>query len=382
MTIEHTQPGAIPPERSVLDEIQAEIAPLSVRQLMWQRFKRNRLAGVGGIIVIAMYVVSALAGFFAPYARTHTHSAYAAVPATPLHILDTEGKLHWPPFVYGYKASLDPKTYKKIFERTDQMYPIGLFVRGDSYKLLFLESDLHLFGVAEPGVVFPIGTDRLGRDYFSRVLYGSQVSLTVGLLGVLVGLVIGSIVGVAAGMYGGVVDNIAMRVTEVLMAFPRIPLWMALAAALPANIDPIKVYFGITLVLSIVNWGWLARQVRAKVLALREQDYVMAARLCNCSDWRIITKHLFPNTLSHVIVEATLAVPRTILGETALSFLGLGIRPPMTSWGLLLSDAQEISVLMKEPWLLWPLVPVMITAISYNLMGDGLRDAADPFASE
>ncbi len=233
----------------------------------------------------------------------------------------------------------------------------------------------------EPGKVFLLGTDTLGRDLFSRVIYGGRISLTVGLVGVFLSLVIGSLIGVMAGYYGGLFDNISMRIVEVLLAFPQIPLWMALAAALPPNLDSIKVYFGITIVLSFIGWGGLARQIRAKVLALRDSDFVMAARVANCSDFRIIVRHLFPNTLSHVIVVATLAIPGMILGETTLSFLGLGIRPPMTSWGLLLSEAQATRVLLQQPWLLWPILPVMLTAIAFNLLGDGLRDAADPFAT-
>jgi peptide/nickel transport system permease protein len=367
-----------------LEEIvETAIAPLSVRQLMWHKFKRNRLAVIGAILLIIIYSMAAFAGFLSPYALMHTHDAFAGVGPNSFHIFDKQGKAHWPPFVYGYKATLDPKTYKRTFTiNEEERYPLRFFAKGDSYTLLLWKTDVHLFVVDDPAVVFVVGTDPLGRDYFTRILYGGQVSLTIGLVGVFLSLVIGSLAGVAAGYFGGIFDNIMMRLVEVLMAFPRIPLWMALAGALPANIEPLKVYFGITLVLSIVNWGGLARQVRSKVLALRELDYVMAARLGNASTPRILARHLFPNTLSHVIVVATLAIPGMILGETALSFLGLGIRPPMTSWGLLLSDAQQLQVLLQKPWLLWPIVPVMITAISFNLVGDGLRDAADPFAAE
>jgi peptide/nickel transport system permease protein len=202
----------------------------------------------------------------------------------------------------------------------------------------------------------------------------------VGVVGVLLSLTIGSVVGSMAGYFGGAFDNISMRIIEVLMAFPQIPLWLALASALPANLDSLKVYFGITVVLSIINWGRLARQLRAKVLALRDSDFVIAARVVNCRNRRVILRHLLPNTFSHVIVVATLSIPGTILGETALSFLGLGIRPPMTSWGLLLSDAQATRVLLQQPWLLWPIAPVMITALCFNLLGDGIRDAVDPYA--
>jgi len=265
--------------------------------------------------------------------------------------------------------------------RTEDMFPVTFFGRGDPYTILgIIHSDIHLVSVAEPGKLLLLGTDTLGRDLLSRILYGAQVSLSVGLLGVFLSLTIGTTVGVVAGLFGGAFDNIAMRLVEVLTAFPQIPLWMALASALPPTLNSLQVYFGITVVLSFLNWGGLARQVRAKVLALRDGDYVTSARLNNCSVPRIVARHLFPNTISHVLVAATLAIPGMILGETSLSFLGLGIRPPMTSWGLLLSEAQAVRVLLQQPWLLAPIAPVMVTAICFNLLGDGLRDAADPFA--
>lgn len=359
----------------------SEATPLTVRQLMWQRYRHNRLAVVGLVFLVTVYLCSAFAGFVSPYQLNHTHSDYAGVGPNRPHIFDKAGRLRRP-FVYGFEAKLDYKTFQRVYTTNDQMYPLRFFARGDPYTLLILNTNVHLFVVDDPGKVFILGTDPLGRDLFTRILYGSQVSLTVGLIGIFLTLLIGSAVGIAAGFFGGAVDNVAMRLVEVLMSFPRIPLWMALAAALPPNMSSLEVYFGITLVLSIVNWGGLARQVRAKVLALRDSDYVMAARLTNCSTVRIIARHLFPNTLSHLIVVATLAIPGMILGETALSFLGLGIRPPMTSWGLLLSDAQQLSVLLKQPWLLWPIVPVIVTAVSFNLVGDGLRDAADPFGTD
>jgi peptide/nickel transport system permease protein len=365
---------------SSMEQVQA-VNVMTVRQLMWQRFKRNKLAIAGGIILIVMYTSAIFAGFLSPYFVTHTHSEHSNAKANGVHIF-REGKLVRP-FVYGFNVSLDMKTMQMVFERTEDTYPVRFFAKGDPYKLLGLfPAERHLFVVDEPGKVFLMGTDPLGRDMFTRILYGARVSLTVGLVGVALSIAIGSIVGTIAGMLGGAVDNIVMRIVEVLMSFPRLPLWMSLAAVIPAGTNSIQTYFGMTVVLSIVNWGGLARQVRAKVLSLRENDFVAAARLQNCSGARIVFKHLFPNTVSHVIVVGTLAIPGMILGETALSFLGLGIRPPMTSWGLLLSAAQKMRVLVLQPWLLWPIVPVMIAAISYNMLGDGLRDAADPFAAE
>ncbi|MBN1933512.1 MAG: ABC transporter permease [Anaerolineae bacterium] len=353
---------------------------MTVGQLTWLRFKRNRLAVIAGILLILFYLVAAFAGFFSPYDVRTIHSKFPGVPANGIRIRDQSGQFRWP-FVYGYESYTDPETFRRMGRRTDEIYPMRFFAKGEPYTLLgFIEADLHLFTVDDPGKVFLLGTDDLGKDLFTRILYGAQVSLTVGLVGVALSLVIGCLVGMAAGYYGGVFDDIAMRIVEVLMAFPQIPLWMALASALPPGLDSVKTYFGITVVLSLVNWGGLARQMRAKVLAMRDTDFVLAARVANCSDLRIILRHLLPSALSHVIVVATLAIPSMILGETALSFLGLGIRPPMTSWGLLLSQAQETRVLLQKPWLLWAIVPVMITSLGFNLVGDAIRDAVDPFA--
>ena len=358
-----------------------ETAPLTVRQIVWLRFRRNKLAIAGGIVLIVLYLAAIFAGFLAPYAVNTTHSKHAGVGPNGMHFIDQDGKFNWPPFVYGYEASIDPATYRRVAVRTEEMFPVRFFGRGDPYDVLSIFSgNRHLLAVEEPGKLFLLGTDTLGRDLYSRILYGAQVSLSIGLVGVLLSLTIGSTVGVVAGLYGGAFDNIVMRIVEVLTSFPQIPLWMALASALPPTLNSLQVYFGITLVLSFLNWGGLARQVRAKVLALRDGDYVISAKLNNCSTRRIVGRHLFPNTMSHVLVVATLAIPGMILGETSLSFLGLGIRPPMTSWGLLLSEAQAVRVLLQQPWLLAPIAPVMITAISFNLLGDGLRDAADPFA--
>jgi len=358
-----------------------ESIPLTVGQIVRMRFLRNKMAIIGGVILIIFYLCSLFAGFLAPYAVDNTHSKHAGVGPNGLHIVDKEGNYHWPPFVYGYEAVIDPATYRRVATRTEEMYPVSFFGRGDPYSILgIIHSEIHLVTVDEPAKLFFLGTDTLGRDLLSRIFYGAQVSLTVGLIGVALSLTIGTLVGVVAGLFGGAFDNISMRIVEVLTSFPQIPLWMALASALPPTLNSLQVYFCITIVLSFLDWGGLARQVRAKVLALRDSDYVTSARLNNCRTSRIVLRHLFPNTISHVLVRATLAIPGMILGETSLSFLGLGIRPPMTSWGLLLSEAQSVRVLLQQPWLLAPIVPVMVTAISFNLLGDGLRDAADPFA--
>ncbi|MCB0064387.1 MAG: ABC transporter permease [Caldilineaceae bacterium] len=358
-----------------------KVEVFSIRRLMWLRFKRNRLAVFGGCFLIVMYLTALFASFLAPYAVRTTHDEYPGAAPHGVRFFDASGQFHLRPFVYGLDASIDPRTFRKIYTpNPDQIYPVRFFAKGIPYEFLgLIETDYHLFTVEEPGKIFLLGTDRQGRDLFSRILFGAQVSLTVGLVGVLLSLVIGTILGVATGFFGGTFDNVVQRVIEVLLAFPQIPLWLALASLVPPTWSSVQVFFGISVVLSLVNWGGLARQVRGMVYALREEDYVTAARYTNCSNWRIITRHLLPNTLSHVLVVATLSIPSMILGETALSFLGLGIRPPMTSWGLLLNEAQHVRVLLQQPWLLTPAIFVVATIISFNFLGDGLRDAADPF---
>jgi peptide/nickel transport system permease protein len=324
------------------------------------------------------------AGFISPYTETTTHDKYVSAPPFWPKFIDSEGQFHLRPFMYGIKSTTDRATFKKVYvEDTSEMYPVYFFQPGLPYKLLgVIETNIHLFQVEEPGKIFLLGTDRNGRDQFSRIMYGSQVSLTIGLVGVMISLAIGSFLGVASGYYGGAIDNITQRTIEIIQSIPQIPLWLALAAAVPANWDPMQVYFGIIIVLSLVTWGGLARQVRGITLSLRESDFVTAARYTNCRTRRILSRHLLPNTYSHLLVIATLAIPGMILGETALSFLGLGIRPPMVSWGVLLNEAQQVRVLLQNPWLLSPIAFVLVTVVSYNFVGDGLRDAADPFAGE
>lgn len=376
MTTEVALPLAQP-----VAEVKSKVALLTVRQLMWARFTRSRPAVYSGIFLILLYLCALFAPFVSPYGVRTTHDEYASAAPNGIHFFDAQGNFHARPFVYGMQPGIDPKTFTKTYKRLeDELYPVSFFAPGETYKLLgLIETDIHLFQVAEPGKIFLLGTDNLGRDLLSRIFFGAQVSLTVGLVGVFLSLLIGAVGGAAAGYYGGVVDNIMQRSIEVLLSFPQIPLWLALASALPPNWSSIRVYFGITIVLSIVNWGGLARQMRAKVLSLRDRDYITAARYTNCSDARIIMRHLLPNTISHVLVVATLSIPSMILGETALSFLGLGIRPPMTSWGILLSEAQHVRVLLQQPWLLTPAYFVIATVIAFNFLGDGLRDAADPF---
>jgi peptide/nickel transport system permease protein len=355
---------------------------VSVRRLMWLRFIRNRMAVIGAVFLVVMYLSAIFAGFIAPNNPTEVHSQLVSMAPHGLNFVDTEGNFHLIPFVYGIKSAVDPATFRRTFEIIpEEKYPLQFFVRGAEYTILgIFKTDVHLFGVEAPGKLFLFGTDTQGRDIFSRVWYGAQVSLSVGLVGVFLTLVFGSIIGIASGYIGGLFDDVIQRIIELLMSFPQLPLWLALATLIPDNWPSDRTYFAITIVLALLSWGALARQTRSIVYALRETDFVTAARYSNCSDWRIITRHLLPNTMSHIIVIATTSIPGMILGETALSFLGLGIRSPLVSWGMLLSDAQHVRVLLQQPWILTPAIFVIATVIAFNFLGDGLRDAADPFA--
>jgi len=348
-------------------------------QLMWRKFKKHKLAIFGSSILTILYIVAIFCEFFSTQDIYKRHAKYVYCPPQRIHFFDETG-FSFRPFVYGLKRTIDPVTCRKIYvEDKTKKRPVYFFVHGDKYKLWNLfETNIHLFGVKE-GTIFLFGTDKLGRDLFSRNLYAARISLSVGLVGVFLSFVLGCILGGISGYYGGAVDMIIQRTIELLISMPTIPLWMALSAALPDEWSPIKVYFGITIILSIVGWCGLARVVRGKLISLREEDFVMAAKIAGATDGKIITKHLLPSFLSYLIVNLTLAVPSMILGETALSFLGLGIRPPAVSWGALLQSAQNVRTVAFHPWLLIPGLFVIITVLAFNFLGDGLRDAADPY---
>lgn len=354
--------------------------------LVWWRFRRNRLAIVGAFIVVAFYVVCAIgAEFFSPYLLTYESRFPEAPPQLP-RFVDDAGNFHLRPFVYGLEEEVDMVLRKRFYalDKTQQ-YPIYFFVKGQPYKLAgLIPGNIHFFG---PGAenpdahMFIFGTDRLGRDLFSRILYGGRLSLLIGLIGQLLTLFFGSVLGAASGYYGGIVDVVVQRVTEFLSAFPDIPLFLALAAAIPPQWSPIYVYFMLTIILAFVRWGGLARQVRGLVLSLREREYVLAAKSFGAGDRRILFRHLIPGAISHIIVIATLAIPGMILAETALSFLGLGLRPPMTSWGVLLQEVASVRAIRFAPWQLLPVPFVIAAVLGFNMLGDGLRDAMDPYGA-
>ena len=348
-------------------------------RLMWWKLKRHKLAVWSGLFLICMYTSIFLSELIAPYALGSRNTDFIYAPPQAVHLWH-EGSFVGP-FVYGFDYSLDMDTLKRNYvPDTQKVQPIRFFCYGETYEWMGLvPGSLHLICPAEGGTLFLLGTDRLGRDMFSRLAYGTRISLTIGLIGVTIKFVLGIVLGGMAGYYGGWVDMVIQRVIEIIRSFPELPLWMALSAALPVSWSPIYIYFGITLILGLIGWTGLGRAVRSKLLSLREEDFCTAANLMGASPRRIIFRHLIPSFMSHLIASATLAIPTMILGETALSFLGLGLRPPITSWGVLLTEAQNINVVALYPWLLLPVLPVILTVLAFNFLGDGLRDAADPY---
>ena len=350
-------------------------------QLMWWRFRKHKLAVASAIILAGLYLVVIFAEFFA-YADPHKSEAERSLlPPQPIYFFDNG---QFSPYVLGLTGKRDPNTFKRVYAPDpNQKLPLRLFARGFEYKLLGLfPAERHLIGV-EGGqaeeAIFLLGTDLNGRDMWSRLMIGTRVSLTIGLVGVALSLFLGVLLGGISGLYGGVVDNFIQRLIEIVRSIPTIPLWMGLAAALPREWSITRIYFAITLILSLIGWTTLARVVRGRFLSLRQEDFVMAAELAGASQMRIIFRHMVPSFLSHIIAATTLAIPAMIIAETSLSFLGLGLRPPAVSWGVLLQQAQNIQALAISPWLLYPAFPVIIAVLAFNFLGDGLRDAADPY---
>ncbi|GIK97941.1 MAG: peptide ABC transporter permease [Alphaproteobacteria bacterium] len=348
-------------------------------RMMWWKFLRHRLAVVSGAVLLVMYASILIVEWLAPYNLHSRDVDHIYAPPQSLHLFH-EGRFVGP-FVYGYDYRLNMENLKREYTPDpSDVQPLRFFCRGDGYAFWGLwEGSFHFVCPAEGGTLFLAGTDRLGRDVLSRMIYGARISLTIGLFGVAVSFVLGIVIGGLAGYYGGWIDNLSQRLIEVLRSLPHVPLWLALSAILPVTWSPILVYFGITIILGLLDWTGLARAVRSKLLALREEDFCVAAQLMGARPSRIIGRHLLPSFASHLIASVTLSVPAMILGETALSFLGLGLRPPITSWGVLLNEAQNINVVALYPWLMLPVANVIIVVLAFNFLGDGLRDAADPY---
>ena len=372
---------------SIEEEITGEEEKIYVApywKLMWWRFRKNKMALISVGVLAVFYLVGIFCEFVAPYDPGQYFVKYKLAPPSRVRIRDAEGNFHWP-FVYKTIRDRDPETMRNIYtEDTEIRYPVQFFVHGTEYEMWGLfTADLHLFGLPVPHEeqgVFLVGADRLGRDVFSRLCYGARISLSIGLVGVFLSLTLGIVLGGISGYRGGRIDMLIQRVIEFIRSIPSIPLWMALSAALPSDWPVVRLYFGITVILSLIGWTWMARVVRGRFLALREEDFVMAARLAGSSEARIILRHMVPSFLSYIIASLTLAVPNMILAETGLSFIGLGLRAPAISWGVLLQEAQNVRSLALAPWVFAPAFFVVTAVLAFNFVGDGLRDAADPYA--
>ena len=354
---------------------------LSQWKLIWLNFKKHRVALVGLILVAIIYIIGICADFIAPNSPTDRDVTKAYIPPSKIHLIDSEGKISYP-FIYAVKVDVDAATLMRSYsEDKEKKYKIKFFVKGNEYKILGkIPSSIHLFGVEEGEKVFILGADRQGRCLLSRLIFASRLSMSIGFLGVIISFVLAIIFGCLSGMLGGVVDGFIQRITELLLALPHIPLWMALAMVIPIEWSIIKVFFAITIILSMISWPGQGRMVRGKVLQLKESEYILAAKFDNTGTMRLILVYFIPAIMSHLIASITLAIPGMILGETALSFLGIGLQPPAISWGVLINEAQSIETIVLYPWLLWSVVPVIIVVLAFNFMGDGLRDATDPFA--
>jgi len=369
------------PAVEVIEETEAERHE-SYSELVWKKFKKSKVAIAGGLMILILAVLAAFAEFFSPNPLTEINMNAAFTPPHQIHFFDTAGNFHWRPFVYLYAVTLDPVTFEPLWEEdTNHPSEIQFFVEGWEYKLFgLIPSRWHLFGVEEGGRIYLLGTDKFGRDLWSKACEAGRISLTMSLFGTFITVGIGSILGVVSGYYGGWTDNILQRFVEFVNAFPQLPLWMALAAIIPRTWDSLTIFVVMAVIFALLSWTVLAREVRGKVLAFRETDFVLAAREMGASDARIIFLHLYPNSLSHIIVVLTLTIPEIILAEAFLSFLGVGIQEPLVSWGLLMRSAQTLQTLGQTPWIMTPVAFIIFAVLGFNFLGDGLRDAADPYS--
>jgi peptide/nickel transport system permease protein len=372
-------PRPAPPR--VVKDAEIKYYTASQFQLMWWKFRKHRLALIGTVLLAVFVFIALFAEFLSPYTPGSRTPNYLFGRPQVLHFVDAEGNFHLRPFTYALTAAMDPETFLlEVKEDTSEPWPVYFFVKGDPYKMWgLIESDIHLFGVQE-GHLHLLGTDQLGRDILSRLFHATRTSLTIGVVGLVISFFLGLIIGGISGFFGGTVDDFIQRFIEFIRSIPTLPLWMALAAALPRDWSPERVYFTITILLGLLGWTHLARRVRGKLLSLREEDFVVAARLAGSSNARIIARHLLPSFLSYIIVDLSISFPYMILAETSLSFIGLGLRAPVISWGVLLQDAQNIQAIALYPWLFTPVAFVIVSVMAFSFVGDGMRDAADPYS--
>jgi peptide/nickel transport system permease protein len=372
-------PGALP----AVPESRMQVA--GQWQLVWWRFRRHRLALASGGVVILIYLVAIFCEFLAPFPQDYYKAQYPFAPPQRLHFFQaTEDGWAFAPYVNGYSIETDPVSFRRSFAVDEEkVLPVGFFVPGAPYKLFgLIPAEVRLIGPLDPrDPMYLSGADRLGRDVFSRTIYGTRISMSIGLVGVVLSLTLGIVLGGVSGFFGGVADTLIQRTIELLQSIPVIPLWMGLAAAIPQDWTPLQVYFAITVILSLIGWTSLGREVRGKFMGMKQEDFVTSARLDGSSELHIIFKHLVPSFTSHIIASITLAIPAMILAETALSFLGIGLRPPAVSWGVLLQEAQNVRAVASAPWLFLPGVAIVVTVLSMNFLGDGLIDAADPYGN-
>ena len=351
-------------------------------QLVWRRFRKSKPAIAGAIMIIGLIIFAIFSDFFAPYDPLELDMAASFTPPTRIRFFDANGNFHFRPFVHNLDVELDPTTFAPIWtENQTVLYPVKFFVRSWEYKLLgLIPMDIHLFGVDEPGKIYILGTEKFGRDLWARACQAGRISLSLSLFGTFISIAVGSVLGVVSGYYAGSIDMFLQRFIEFVQSFPQLPLWMALAAIIPPTWPPLQIFVVMGFIFALLGWTSLARQVRGQVMSFRETDFIMAAKEMGASDARIIFKHLYPNSLSHIIVVLTLTVPSIILAEAFLSFLGIGIQEPLVSWGTLMQDAQNLQTLGSHLWIMSPVIFIVTAVLGFNFLGDGLRDAADPYS--